>query len=64
MSGSTAHAALDDFGGLIDWPKLNAWLESQDVPGSGPVTGAKKLKGGVHLGTDGIRLRGARYGQR
>lgn len=48
-SGSNGNAqALDDFGGLIDWPKLNAWLETRtDVPGRGPVTAAKKLAGGV-----------------
>ncbi|HMK84486.1 MAG TPA: phosphotransferase family protein [Steroidobacteraceae bacterium] len=38
---------LDDFGGLIDWPRLNAWLDSHDAPGSGPVTAARKLAGGV-----------------
>jgi hypothetical protein len=38
--------ALDDFGELIDWPKLNPWLEAH-APGSGPVTAAKKLKGGL-----------------
>jgi aminoglycoside phosphotransferase (APT) family kinase protein len=46
MLQGTAQATLDDFGGLIDWPKLNAWLEAH-APGSGPVTGAKKLAGGV-----------------
>jgi aminoglycoside phosphotransferase (APT) family kinase protein len=40
-------ATLDDFGGLIDWPKLNAWIASQDLPGSGPVTDARKLAGGL-----------------
>jgi len=33
--------------GLIDWPRLNAWLATHDTPGSGPVTGARKLKGGI-----------------
>ena len=32
---------------LIAWDRLNTWIEAQDIPGSGPVTGAKKLKGGV-----------------
>src|SRR5262245_16922153 len=39
--------ALDDFGGLLDWPKLTEWIASHDVPGSGPVTSAKKLTGGL-----------------
>ena len=47
MSAGTAPTSLDDFGGLIDWPKLNAWLAGQDVPGKGPVTAAKKLAGGL-----------------
>ncbi len=38
---------LDDFGGLIDWPRLDAWLATQDVPGAGPVTDVRKLAGGV-----------------
>lgn len=43
----TTEAGLDDFGGVIDWPKLNAWLDANAAPGTGPVTFAKKLKGGV-----------------
>lgn len=43
----TDSTALDNFGGLIDWDKLNAWLATHDVPGAGPVTGAKKLAGGL-----------------
>jgi aminoglycoside phosphotransferase (APT) family kinase protein len=38
---------LDNFGGLLDWDRLNEWLATQNVPGSGPITAAKKLKGGV-----------------
>ena len=38
---------IDDFDGLIDWPRLNAWLALQDAPGSGPVGAARKLKGGL-----------------
>jgi aminoglycoside phosphotransferase (APT) family kinase protein len=39
---------LDDFDGLLDWPRLNAWLDQQEgVPGSGPVTSVKKLSGGL-----------------
>jgi aminoglycoside phosphotransferase (APT) family kinase protein len=44
---SENQTALDDFGGLIDWERVNAWLESVDAPGHGPVTGARKLKGGL-----------------
>jgi aminoglycoside phosphotransferase (APT) family kinase protein len=40
-------AGLDDFRGLIDWPRVNAWIAAQDVPGSGPVTQVRKLKGGL-----------------
>lgn len=47
MSQSTEQTNLDTFGGLIDWDKLNAWIATHDVPGAGPVTAAKKLKGGV-----------------
>ena len=39
--------ALDDFGGLINWDLLNAWLETSEAPGSGPVTAARKLAGGL-----------------
>lgn len=47
MPHSAMPATLDAFGGLIDWVKLSEWLEVHDVPGSGPVTGAKKLTGGL-----------------
>ncbi|MFT3929336.1 MAG: phosphotransferase family protein [Spongiibacteraceae bacterium] len=47
MAENNESAVLDDFGGLIDWTKLNTWLETQAAPGTGPVTAAKKLKGGV-----------------
>lgn len=56
--------ALDDFGGLVDWAKLNAWIAGRDLPGSGPVTGACKLAGGlanvvilVERGADSFVLR-------
>ncbi len=39
--------SLDDFGGLIDWPGLNAWIAGQNAPGTGPVTAARKLAGGI-----------------
>jgi aminoglycoside phosphotransferase (APT) family kinase protein len=47
MSANTQQGVLDDFGKLIDWPKLDAWLASQPVPGSGPVTAVQKLQGGL-----------------
>jgi aminoglycoside phosphotransferase (APT) family kinase protein len=39
--------ALDDFDGLVNWSRLDAWIAAQDVPGSGPVTGARKLAGAL-----------------
>src|SRR5580704_14893582 len=42
-----AGTAIDDFGGLIDWAGLNAWIAGQDVPGAGAVSAARKLAGGV-----------------
>jgi aminoglycoside phosphotransferase (APT) family kinase protein len=40
--------ALEDFKGLIDWPNVNAWIATQAaLPGTGPVTGARKLQGGL-----------------
>ncbi len=42
-----AGTAIDDFGGLIDWAGVNAWITSRQVPGAGPVTAARKLAGGV-----------------
>ncbi len=47
MSEDAGSVALEDFGGLIDWPKLNAWIAARDLPGSGPVTGVRKLTGGL-----------------
>jgi aminoglycoside phosphotransferase (APT) family kinase protein len=47
MANSVTTDALDDFDGLIDWPRLNDWIVGQNVPGSGPVTAVKKLTGGV-----------------
>jgi aminoglycoside phosphotransferase (APT) family kinase protein len=44
---NTGETAPETFEGLIDWPRLNEWIASHDVPGSGPVTGAKKLAGGL-----------------
>src|SRR4051794_38244861 len=47
MTQGTPRAALDDYSGLIEWDRLNAWIATQDVPGSGAVTGVTKLKGGL-----------------
>lgn len=46
---TTADAsAIDTFGGLIDWERFNRWLTAQaDAPGTGTVTGARKLAGGL-----------------
>lgn len=38
---------LDTFDGTLDWTRLNEWLAARDLPGSGPVTAASKLAGGV-----------------
>ncbi len=38
---------LPDFDGLLNWERLNAWLETQDVPGKGPVTSVQQLTGGT-----------------
>lgn len=64
MPADAHETALDDFGGLIDWGRLNAWLAGQDVPGEGPVTGVKKLTGGlanlvflIERGSEGLVLR-------
>jgi aminoglycoside phosphotransferase (APT) family kinase protein len=40
-------AELDTFDSLLDWAKLNAWLVSHDVPGSGPAKSVQRLKGGM-----------------
>ncbi len=37
---------LDNFDGLLNWENLQAWIETQDLPGSGPVTAVEKLIGG------------------
>ena len=37
---------LDDFGGLLDWDRLQAWIAGQDLPGRGPVRAVTQLTGG------------------
>lgn len=36
-----------DFDGLLDWEHLPEWLESQDLPGRGPVKAISRLAGGT-----------------
>lgn len=40
-------APLDDFKGALNWPNLNDWIAGQNLPGSGPVTAAQRLRGGM-----------------
>lgn len=47
MSTDSNDIVLDDFGGLINWPRLNDWIAVHDVPGSGPVTAVHRLAGGL-----------------
>jgi aminoglycoside phosphotransferase (APT) family kinase protein len=42
----SSSSALPDFDGLLDWPKLNAWIDSADLPGQGAVSEVKQLSGG------------------
>jgi aminoglycoside phosphotransferase (APT) family kinase protein len=38
---------LDDFDGLLDWGKLQAWIDARSgIPGSGPVTEVERIAGG------------------
>lgn len=40
--------ALSDFEGLLNWNSINDWIANhEDVPGSGPVTAARELSGGL-----------------
>lgn len=43
---ASAGPALDDFDGLLDWGRLQSWIEAQDIPGAGPVTAVRQLAGG------------------
>ena len=47
MSTDASSTALDDFKGLIDWPRFSAWMVTQNLPGAGPITAARKLQGGL-----------------
>jgi aminoglycoside phosphotransferase (APT) family kinase protein len=38
---------LDDFGGLLRWPALQAWVQDRPgIPGRGPVVAVRRLTGG------------------
>jgi aminoglycoside phosphotransferase (APT) family kinase protein len=37
---------LPDFDGQLIWENLQPWLEAQNLPGAGPVTGVEALPGG------------------
>jgi aminoglycoside phosphotransferase (APT) family kinase protein len=37
---------LDDYDGLLNWERLQPWIDSHDLPGSGPVTAVTQLTGG------------------
>lgn len=39
-------ASLADFDGLLNWDALQAWIASQSLPGSGPITAVQRLTGG------------------
>lgn len=47
MTDTAAQGSLAEFGELIDWAALDAWIARQPIPGAGPVTAARRLKGGV-----------------
>ncbi len=47
MASGEAGASADDLAGLVDLERLNLWIETQSVPGSGPVTSGRKLAGGL-----------------
>jgi aminoglycoside phosphotransferase (APT) family kinase protein len=40
-------AALDEFAGLLNWPRLQEWLALQALPGSGSVTSVRQVQGGL-----------------
>ncbi|MFT4047830.1 MAG: phosphotransferase family protein [Solimonas sp.] len=62
MTTATGPAALDDFGGLIDWARLDGWFAGRsDVPGRGPATGVRKLAGGLQNAVFLIERDGASF---
>jgi aminoglycoside phosphotransferase (APT) family kinase protein len=53
--------SLSDFEGLLDWPRLQAWLDSQDLPGKGPIIAITALKGGSQNNLFMLQRDGARF---
>ncbi|MFT3965546.1 MAG: phosphotransferase family protein [Sphingobium sp.] len=52
MPEQAGETTLDTFDGLIEWSRLNDWIATQeiagqDIAGTGPVTGVRKLSGGL-----------------
>ncbi|HEX7854941.1 MAG TPA: phosphotransferase family protein [Sphingobium sp.] len=47
MPEQAGETTLDTFDGLIDWSRLNDWMTTKTLPGSGPATGVRKLSGGL-----------------
>jgi len=47
MTGTTLTARLGDFGGLVDWDRVQAWIDAHPAtPGSGPITEVARIEGG------------------
>jgi aminoglycoside phosphotransferase (APT) family kinase protein len=61
MSDQAAAGALDDFKGALDWPRLEAWIATQDLPGSGPVTAVQRLRGGMQNQVFLLEREGGRF---
>jgi aminoglycoside phosphotransferase (APT) family kinase protein len=50
---------LDNFGGLLNWERLQAWIDGQDLPGAGPVTGVDRLASGTQNNIFRLHRQGA-----
>lgn len=57
-------AQFSDYDGLVNWDNFQQWMETQDLPGSGPITEVEKLTGGsqnnlflIHRGKDHFVMR-------
>jgi aminoglycoside phosphotransferase (APT) family kinase protein len=61
VSADAGTNPLDDFKGLLNWPQLNAWIAEQDLPGTGPVTAATKLQGGLQNNVFMLKRNGASF---
>lgn len=44
---ATDATVADELAGLIDRERLDAWIATQDLPGSGPAGAIRRLKGGL-----------------